>query len=274
MVVRIVTAIVALAVFVPILLFAPAGAVAAVFGLLAAVAVYEITGCVGLKKEWWLTVSTMALCFVSVSCGYPQSAERLLFSAEPVCFLALLTLLYVVAAVLRYEALPADRLMLQFGLVCYVCLGFYALGRFAAEKTSVWLWTALCIPWIADSLAYFVGRFLGKRKLCPAVSPKKTVAGAVGGVAGTGIVALLVYGGVYGWNRSLSLALIPVLAMVLAVISIFGDLFASVVKRRFGVKDYGRLFPGHGGVMDRFDSTIAVAITMLLLSISFGGLLL
>ena len=126
---------------------------------------------------------------------------------------------------------------------------------------TVPLWIALCIPWVADTLAYFSGFFFGKKKLCPEISPKKTVEGAIGGVAGTGIVAVVVYGFAKSWE------IVPLLvvffgAMILAVVSIYGDLFASVVKRHFGVKDYGKLFPGHGGIMDRFDSTIPVAITL------------
>ena len=88
-------------------------------------------------------------------------------------------------------------------------------------------------------------------------------------MASTGIVAVLVYGFAVSWE------IVPLLvvffgAMILAVVSIYGDLFASVVKRHFGVKDYGKLFPGHGGIMDRFDSTIPVAITLqMLLSIPY-----
>lgn len=287
---RILTAIVALALLIPILLFAPYWAVAAVFALLAAIAVFEIAGCVGLRREWWLTVVTMLLCAAYVAieniCEHRWLATLYtahdgavallkLREAAPVVCAVVFVLAYLAAAVLRYKKLPVERLMLQFGMAVYVALGFEALCQLARvavfdanyhlTPTRVWLWVALCIPWVADTLAYFTGRFLGKRKLCPEISPKKTVAGAVGGVVGTGVVALVVYGCVKGWSSPLALIGVPSAAMLLAIVSIFGDLFASVLKRQFGVKDYGFIFPGHGGIMDRFDSTIPVAIVLSLL---------
>ena len=294
MVKRILTAVVALAVFLPILLFAPYWAVAAVFGLMAGVAVYEIAGCVGLRREWWLTVVTMVLCAVYIAVpnacrdwyattahnrDVTEAAKTLannLTAAVPAVCRTLLVLVYLVAAVLRHGKLTTDRLMLQFGMSIYVTLGFDSLSRLAGltvlndrnlvVHNSMWLWVALCIPWAADTLAYFTGFLLGKQKLCPEISPKKTVEGAVGGVLGTGVAALAVFGCVEGWNAPPAVLVgVPFAAMLLAVVSIFGDLFASVLKRQFGVKDYGSLFPGHGGIMDRFDSTIPVAIVLYLL---------
>lgn len=290
---RILTAVVALVLLIPILLFAPYWAVAVVFALLAAIAVFEIAGCVGLRPEWWLTIVTMLLCAAYIivpnvcdewvlSTSLTESplfviaAVSNVRSAAPVVCAVLLILAYLAAAVLRYKKLPTDRLMLQFGMTVYVALGFDALCRLARvfsqsgdsgkyASTRVWLWVALCIPWVADTLAYFTGYFLGKRKLCPEISPKKTVEGAIGGVVGTGVVALVVYGCTMGWSSLPALIGVPFAAMLLAVVSIFGDLFASVLKRQFGVKDYGFIFPGHGGVMDRFDSTIPVAIALSLL---------
>lgn len=290
---RTLTAVVALAVFIPILLFAPYWAVAAVFALLAAVAVFEVAGCVGLRREWWLTVATMVLCAAYIAgmipCSYLAAMSISSFTLmETIISLksvamgirigseVLLVLVYLAAAVFRYKKLPPDRLMLQFGTCVYVTLGFDAMCQLAAildggyrislpDPTRVWLWVALCIPWIADTLAYFTGYLFGKHKLCPDISPKKTVEGAIGGVVGTGAIALIVYGCVKGWGSPLALLGVFFAAMLLAIVSIFGDLFASVLKRQFGVKDYGVIFPGHGGVMDRFDSTIPVALVLLML---------
>ena len=290
---RILTAVVALAVFLPILLFAPYWMVAAVFGLLTAVAIFEIAGCVGLRREWWLTVATMVLCVSyvvvpnvcnnwMVTTAYtgdiPMSAIRVasvLRTVVPEVCRGLLVLIYLIAAVLRHGKLPTDRVVLLFGMTVYVALGFDALCRLAGitaadasnriVPTNLWLWIALCIPWIADTLAYFSGYFFGKKKLCPDISPKKTVEGAVGGVVGTGVVALVAFGCFSRWGFPLTLLGVSLAAMLLAIVSIFGDLFASVLKRQFGVKDYGFIFPGHGGVMDRFDSTIPVAIILSLL---------
>lgn len=284
MLTRIITAVVALCVLVPVLIFAPAWIVACVFVLLGAVAVYEFFSCVGLKKEIWLLIVAVLGLLLSIvpSVLMVWNPDCLLghgFWSEMVALLpsfaqAFVVLAFMIAAVARYKKLPVDRLVMLFGLFFYAKIGFSALAFLALEGdgvavskmvgASVPLWIALCIPWVADTLAYFSGYFFGKRKLCPEISPKKTVEGAIGGVASTGIVAVLVYGFAKSWD------IVPLLvvffgAMILAVVSIYGDLFASVVKRHFGVKDYGKLFPGHGGVMDRFDSTIPVAITLQLL---------
>ncbi|MBT7334658.1 MAG: phosphatidate cytidylyltransferase [Gammaproteobacteria bacterium] len=118
---------------------------------------------------------------------------------------------------------------------------------------QLWLLWCLCIAVAADVGAYFTGRRFGRHKLAPAVSPGKTWEGAVGGMA----VAMLVcgLGAVALGERSLSWLLI---IAALVVVSIFGDLFESVMKRVAGVKDSGTILPGHGGVLDRIDSQLAI----------------
>ena len=278
MLTRIITAVVALCLLVPILLFAPAWAVASLFALLGAVAIYEFFSCVGFKKEVWLLVISILSLTLSIGCSiasvtlvreYAFEDWFKYLSTVPSFLQAITVLAFILAAVIRYKQLPVDRLVMLFGLFWYTKIGFSALSGLAMEGgylqevvgATVPLWIALCIPWVADTLAYFSGFFFGKKKLCPEISPKKTVEGAIGGVAGTGFTAVLVFGATKSWE------IVPLLvvffgAMILAVVSIYGDLFASVVKRHFGVKDYGKLFPGHGGIMDRFDSTIPVAITL------------
>ena len=123
---------------------------------------------------------------------------------------------------------------------------------------------AFGIAYGTDSAAYFGGRFLGKRKLCPAVSPKKTVEGSLFGLLGGVLVALAVrhfFVFVVNWPMPRNSATI-VLGLIGSFIGQIGDLTASLLKRHSGIKDYGKVFPGHGGVMDRFDSTIFVLIVM------------
>ncbi len=283
MLTRIITAVVALCLLIPILIFAPAWAVVCVWGLLGAIAVFEFASCLGLKKEYPLTIGAAVLTavyivFQNTRWGYSAwmimhpDFELLWRNASFMAF-SLLAVLFVIVAIVRHGKVPADRLVMLYGLCVYACIGFEAMASLSSlgvisfaqnirqSGYCVYLWITLCIPWVADTLAYFTGRFFGKHKLCPNISPKKTVEGAIGGVASTGIVAVVVYGLNYSWE-ALPLVAVFVAAVLLAIVSIFGDLFASVVKRHFDVKDYGKLFPGHGGVMDRFDSTIPVAILM------------
>ena len=119
----------------------------------------------------------------------------------------------------------------------------------------------LFCAWLTDSFAYFSGRFLGKHKLCPKISPKKTVEGAVGGVLGcvlSCVILFAIFDNRIFTVHSMSYLEVILLSAGLSVIGMCGDLSASVMKRNFGVKDFGNLFPGHGGVMDRFDSGLFV----------------
>lgn len=133
---------------------------------------------------------------------------------------------------------------------------------------------ALFIPVFTDTFAYFTGMAIGGKKLCPEISPKKTIAGAVGGIVG-GIAAsvmvflLFDFYGVFDsmknvnvhaltTNMNVSLAIYMVIGLVGAVVSEVGDLAASWIKRRAGIKDFGKIFPGHGGIMDRLDSIMFV----------------
>lgn len=155
-----------------------------------------------------------------------------------------------------------------FTTVTYILIGFSALSiirylPFGEYEFLLVFFTA----WGCDIFAYFVGTFIGKHKLIVEVSPKKTVEGAIGGVVCTFAIIML-----YGFlierftDANANYIALAILGLVLPVISQIGDLFASLIKREAGIKDYSNLFPGHGGVMDRFDSMIAVAITTLMIT--------
>ena len=111
--------------------------------------------------------------------------------------------------------------------------------------------------WFCDTCAYFAGRKFGKRKLAPKISPKKTVEGAIGGVAGVVVLSLITYficDTFYFANDTIKAWMVIPAVILLCIIGMCGDLSASVIKRNFGEKDFGTLFPGHGGVLDRIDS--------------------
>ncbi|MEN8176090.1 MAG: phosphatidate cytidylyltransferase, partial [Pseudomonadota bacterium] len=126
-------------------------------------------------------------------------------------------------------------------------------GSPAGAELTLYL---LVLIWGADSGAYFAGRIFGKRKLAPALSPGKTVEGAAGAILAAVLLALF-----YAWWRQpgTDVGLFSLLSIVVVVVSIAGDLFESLLKRREGVKDSGTLLPGHGGVLDRLDSLLAAA---------------
>ncbi len=146
--------------------------------------------------------------------------------------------------------------------LAFLCL---LLTRYAEPVYGIYyVFMACFVPWGGDIMAYFTGRFLGKHKLAPVISPKKTVEGVVGGFFGSILFAAIIS---VGFSLIMKQIDMPVIvrygvilpaAGVLSLISVFGDLSCSLIKREYGIKDYGTIFPGHGGVMDRFDSVLMV----------------
>jgi phosphatidate cytidylyltransferase len=130
------------------------------------------------------------------------------------------------------------------------------LKRDAAGDGPGFVLLSLMLSWLSDTGAYFAGRFLGKRKLYPAVSPKKTIAGAFGGLGGAVVGALLAS---FFYLRSLPVAHGVVLALVGGALGQLGDLGESLLKRSVGVKDSGGIVPGHGGILDRVDALLVTA---------------
>ena len=123
------------------------------------------------------------------------------------------------------------------------------------------VWLIFISSWICDTCAYLVGMLIGKHKMAPKLSPKKSIEGAIGGVIGAFLVGVL-YGYIlvhFQFLEQENIWLIGVIAGIGAVISQVGDLAASAIKRNFSIKDYGKLIPGHGGIMDRFDSVMFTA---------------
>jgi phosphatidate cytidylyltransferase len=159
----------------------------------------------------------------------------------------------------HYQRFEAPLMLLTRGTLGLVCVGFLAshliLLRGLADGAS-WLIILTAITAGSDTGAYYAGSRLGKRKLCPNISPSKTVEGGIGGIGG-GVLASIVLALIFPVPASLWL--VAVLAVVLSVAGMMGDLVESVIKRGYQVKDSGTLLGGHGGVLDRVDSLLMAA---------------
>ena len=157
--------------------------------------------------------------------------------------------------VFGYPKYHAEQVMAAFFGVVYVAvmLSFIYLTRSLPDgKFLVWL-IFLC-SWGCDTCAYCVGMLIGKHKMAPVLSPKKSIEGAVGGVAGAALLGVIYAAATQG-----KMAEYALVCAVGALISMVGDLAASAIKRNQNIKDYGKLIPGHGGILDRFDSVIITA---------------
>ena len=187
------------------------------------------------------------------------------YMREPAYGLAAVLLLQGASLVLAEKPLNMWRSLgvLYTGLPC---LALLLLREDQAFGFVAVIWCFLLV-WSADILAYFAGRLIGGPKLAPRISPKKTWAGLGGAVAGA-VLASLAVSYLAGLPGTLFLA---VLAGLLAVVEQVGDLFESSLKRHYGVKDSGRLIPGHGGVLDRIDGLIAVVMVAALIGVLRAG---
>ena len=164
-------------------------------------------------------------------------------------------MMFMFVYVFTYPKFKADQVMPAFFGVVYVAvmLSFIYLTRNLPDgKFLVWL-IFLC-SWGCDTCAYCVGMLIGRHKMAPILSPKKSVEGGVGGVAGAALL-----GAIYAAATDGRIAEYALICAVGALISMVGDLTASAIKRNQGIKDYGKLIPGHGGILDRFDSVIFTA---------------
>ena len=145
-----------------------------------------------------------------------------------------------------------DAMATLTGIFYIVFFSFHITMVDRAEPYSLMVWLIVITAFGTDIMAYFAGVALGKHKLCPKISPKKTIEGSIGGILGSVILS-----GVFGYFFMPEVLIHCVIIGVLGgVVSQFGDLTASIFKRKMGIKDYGNLIPGHGGILDRFDSVL------------------
>lgn len=204
--------------------------------------------------------------------GLPANLVFLLILAATLY--AFMLYLFVVAVCERGR-MPFGEFASAFIMVVYMVTAFSALSliRYIDGIGLFCLGMILISAWVTDVGAYLVGYFFGKHKLIPEVSPKKTVEGAIGGILSS-VGGMMLYGLIVSLVTSKIDAIhavspnylvLGLAGGVLSVISQVGDLIASVIKRENGVKDYGKIFPGHGGVMDRFDSILAVSMATLII---------
>ena len=173
--------------------------------------------------------------------------------------------------VLKFPKVPIDRIAnLIFSIIyCPVFLSFIYMTREFGEHGKWLIWLILISSWGCDTFAYLFGRAYGKKKVFPTLSPNKSLAGCIGGVLSSGIL-----GATYGYfyvckitGEKYLFIFIAIICMVGALMGMAGDLVASGIKRHKGFKDYSKLIPGHGGIMDRFDSTLVCAVAVYALSL-------
>ncbi len=265
---RIITAVVAIAIFLPILIFSHTVALPVAMALCALAAVYEMVSCIGLRNAYALNVplylAALGLPFLLRYAGNMEYVRQCLVA------LTLIVALYFFAVLtFSHGKYKLSDVSVCFFTVFYIIAGFLSilfLRDYAIGEKYVYL-TVFIGAWVTDTFAYFCGMLFGqggKHKLIPDVSPKKTVEGSIGGTVFC-MIAMLVFGLIVNHisgSLHANLLVLVIGGFLAAIVAQIGDLCMSVIKRTYGIKDYGKLFPGHGGMLDRFDSVIAVSIVL------------
>lgn len=198
-----------------------------------------------------------------------MSMGNVLYAVIPVIGVFMLSMLLYVVCFPKYRSEQIMANVFNF-LYAPVMLSFIYLTR-EQEAGKYIVWLILISSWGCDTCAYVVGMLIGKKKIFPVLSPKKSLEGCIGGVVGAGLIAALyaVFAVENVFPDKRVTIVITVICMVGAVMSQVGDLAASAIKRNHEIKDYGKLIPGHGGIMDRFDSVIVTAPMIYFLTVLF-----
>lgn len=279
---RVITAVVAVAVIFPFFWFSePLGRThplsylfPGLFALLTLFAVWELLHCVGLDKNYPVSAPLYleALAFPVLA----RALENRDLFIRIFWMTALVTVVYLFAVIVfRFGKVNMGSIALV-GMTSFYIIGAFSsivLLRDMTDSTGLFnvgkyiYLIPFIFGWVTDTFAYFAGRLFGKHKLIPTVSPKKTVEGAIGGILFCAIATWL-YGFIVGqcFDVKPNYAALIVTGLVVSVVSMIGDLVMSAIKREYGIKDYGKLLPGHGGILDRFDSSIAVTVLLVVIA--------
>lgn len=228
-------------------------------------AVYEMLRCNKLHTNVALSIPMYLIAFLPILARYCKSDlfYQLVF---PIIFVCSFIVLSVYTFMKNKPEL--GKVISSWFFSLYACAGFTSLILLADKCNGTWhiMLFAFIAAWVTDSCALVCGMLFGKHKLLPSVSPKKTIEGAIGGVLFC-IAAFLLYAKlleIFLDYAITSYAKIALCGLVCAIVAVVGDLLFSAVKRASEIKDFGRLMPGHGGILDRFDSLISIALVLLM----------
>ena len=276
-------------VVIPIMLFSKYIVYPIFLGIISAIAVWELLRVFGFQKRYEISLPSYLVAGLLPVFAHDyftrgdQKGYLLLTAIVVFSFLLYLAMICVIGKEIlmkqneKEEDTGKQRILgfhdvaAVFMSVTYVTVAFTSMSLTRYMQNGVYIFGLVFIAaWMCDIFAYFTGRIFGKHKLAPHLSPKKTVEGSIGGII-FAIIGCTAYGFIIekitGLNASyLTLALI---GLVLSIVSQIGDLWASLIKREHGIKDYSQMMPGHGGIMDRFDSILAISTVLMAVCMVF-----
>jgi len=254
---RILTSIIGFICIAPMLFFSDTFALTVLLLIFTLFSTYEIMNCTGLFKKLYLTIPSYIALFGIDLLSY-FARDRFYTYVLVISFG--LFLYYLTVSTFSKGKISMPDAAITVVMLVYATIGFSSLSviRMSSKYGLFMMLYAIFTPWFSDIGAYFVGMAIGKHKLIPEISPKKTVEGAVGGlILGTVLsIVFIVIVGLFNPEAKISYIPLVISGFLICLLSQCGDLVSSNLKRHYGIKDFGKLLPGHGGAMDRMDSVI------------------
>ena len=259
---RIITSLVAICVLVPVLFLSDTWVFPIAISIVSVICLFEMFKCMGLDKRLALTVPAYLIALLlPILQRLDIPGSKVIATAT---ILGVVYLVYLFALVvwshgkftyneMSSSALTSLYIVLAMNMILYI-RDFNEDGQFIYLLIFIG-------AWMTDIFAYFTGVFFGKHKLIEDVSPKKTIEGSIGGIifCSLSFVAMGVVADIF-FDRNANLIFLAIGGIFISMIAQIGDLIMSVIKRHYGIKDYGKIFPGHGGMLDRFDSILSVTL--------------
>ncbi len=261
---RIISAVVALCIFVPVCIFSHTVVFPIALAIVSVICLYEITKCMGFEKKLYISLPLYpaAAAFPFLVRYLPDSMP---WAVGLIAFIfASLYLIYLFSLIVwSHGKLDFSGVITYFAMVAYILAAMNCI-MYVRDYGNIGKYIYLLIfigAWVTDTFAYFTGYLIGKHKLIEDVSPKKTIEGSIGGIVFC-IIAFIVFGMIVQKIGGLkaNYIFLSISALILSIVSQIGDLIMSVIKRHYKIKDFGKIMPGHGGALDRFDSILAVSL--------------
>ncbi|MDY5930930.1 MAG: phosphatidate cytidylyltransferase [Candidatus Ornithospirochaeta sp.] len=221
----------------------------ALIALITAGAVFEVMSKTGFVSSFWISAASAVYSAVSV---FLIGSSAIMYFWAMIVYTAFLLIL----SVFGHRAFSFHELAIAEFAVVFIPIAFSTILLMNRESPVIYILLSFASSFVTDTGAFAFGKLFGKHKLAPEISPNKTIEGAIGGVASSCILLPAIC---YIWNHDFNIINAVIVAVIASIASIVGDLFASGIKRQAGIKDFSNIIPGHGGILDRFDSLLFAA---------------
>ena len=261
---RIITAIVAVIILLPILWFSDTYLFPAAIAIVTCISLFEMFSCLGFRNRFAVTLPSYLIGTIIPFLGRLAGGASALMPT--VCAVMMLYILYLMAlSVILHEKYSMHELAMCYMTSIYIICGFSSIQFLRNMSSNIYLLVFIG-AWVTDIFAYFTGVFWGKHKLCEKISPKKTIEGSIGGIVFCSL-SFVLFGMlvIQAELEPYEYIILAAVGIIISIVSQIGDLSMSLIKRHYGIKDFGKIFPGHGGMLDRFDSIIAVSTVLFIL---------